>query len=419
MDELERVDREIFAAIEGERNRQEHHLELIASENFTSPAVRAAMASILTNKYAEGYPNRRYYGGCEFVDRVEELARNRAKELFHADHVNVQPHSGTQANLAVYTAILKPGDAILTMDLSSGGHLSHGYNKNLSGMLYRVFHYGTTADGAIRYDEMETIARRENIRLVVVGASAYPRTIDFRRAAEIAHENGALILADMAHIAGLVAAGLHPSPFPHCDFVTTTTHKTLRGPRGGMIFCRKDFAQTIDSSVFPGNQGGPLMHTIAAKAICLKEAMAPDFKAYQSRVLANATALAMSLQEAGFQLVSGGTDNHLMLIDLRKNLPDLDGKTAQMILERAAITTNRNTVPNETRSPFQTSGLRLGTPALTTRGLRTEHFREIGRWIAKLLTDRGDDGTLQRATAWVGEICDAFPLFKGLDHDVA
>lgn len=412
MEELQRVDDEIFAAIEGERQRQENHLELIASENFTSRAVREAMASILTNKYAEGYPGRRYYGGCEFVDRVEELARSRAKELFRADHVNVQPHSGTQANLAVYTAILHPGDAILTMDLASGGHLSHGYNKNLSGMLYRVFHYGTTDDGKIRYDEMEAIARREPIRLLVVGASAYPRTIDFRRAADIAHANGALILADMAHIAGLVAAGLHPSPFPHCDFVTTTTHKTLRGPRGGMIFCRSEFAAAIDSSVFPGNQGGPLMHTIAAKAVCLKEAMTPAFRHYQEQVLANAKALATSLQEEGFGLVSGGTDNHLMLIDLRKNLPDMSGKAAQILLERAAITTNRNTVPGESRSPFQTSGLRLGTPALTTRGLGVDQFREIGKRIAELLRNSNDEGTLDRTAAWVREICRAFPLFK-------
>ncbi|MDR1437589.1 MAG: serine hydroxymethyltransferase [Puniceicoccales bacterium] len=415
---MEDFDREIAEAIRSERMRQESHIELIASENFTSPRVMEAMGSVLTNKYAEGYPYRRYYGGCEFVDRVEQLAIDRVKQLFGAEHANVQPHSGSQANLSVYTAILQPKDRILAMSLSHGGHLTHGYEKNLSGMLYSISSYGTLGmTGIIDYDAMEQIAAREKPKLVIVGASAYPRTIDFERAAHIAHSNGALIMADMAHIAGLVAAGLHPSPVPHCDFVTSTTHKTLRGPRGGFILCREKFAKVIDSSVFPGNQGGPLMHTIAAKAICFLEAMQPEFVEYQRQVIGNAQILANALERLGFAITSGGTDNHLMLVDLRKNFPDMGGREAQIILESANITTNRNTVPGESRSAFQTSGLRLGTAAVTTRGMGGEDMEKIAQWIHFLLS-RGGDGEIVAAVRKeiIGH-CKAYPLpYADLHH---
>jgi glycine hydroxymethyltransferase len=411
MKHLREQDSEIFTAIEGERRRQEEHLELIASENFTSPAVLEAAGSVLTNKYAEGYPKRRYYGGCEYVDRVEQLAIDRAKKLFGADHANVQPHSGSQANVAVYTAILQPGDKILSLSLTHGGHLTHGYAKNLSGMLYRVVHYGTDeSTGYLDYDAMEQLAERERPKLITVGASAYPREIDFRRVGAIGRKYGAWVLADMAHIAGLVAAGIHPSPVPHCDFVTTTTHKTLRGPRGGLILCREAFAKGIDSSVFPGNQGGPLMHIIAAKAVCLEEASRPSFAEYQRRVVRNARALAAIFLKNGFTLVSGGTDNHLFLVDLRPNLPHMTGKEAQNLLERAHITVNKNTIPGETRSPFETSGLRIGTPALTTRGIGEAEMAQIGEWMGQVLTTGGEESILDTVRRAVVQLCHRFPL---------
>lgn len=408
---LKQTDPEIYDAILGERRRQETHLELIASENFTSRAVLEAAGTILTNKYAEGYPGRRYYGGCDFVDRVEQLAIDRAKALFNADHANVQPHSGSQANIAVYTAVLRPGDKILTMSLTHGGHLSHGYEKNLSGMLYRVYHYETSIEtGRIDYDQIEEIAERERVKLVTVGASAYPRQIDFKRVADIAHRTGALVMADIAHISGLVAAGLHPSPVPHCDFVTMTTHKTLRGPRGGLILCKKEFAGTIDSALFPGTQGGPLMHIIAAKAVCFAEALQPAFRTYQQLVIDNAKALAQTLFDRGFKLVSDGTDNHLLLVDLRQNFPNMTGKTAQTILEAANITTNRNTVPGETRSPFQTSGLRLGTAAVSTRKMGIDEMTLIGELIDDLLRSNDDEKKVNETKNKVLNLCEKFPL---------
>ncbi|MDR0679321.1 MAG: serine hydroxymethyltransferase [Puniceicoccales bacterium] len=411
MKQLQKVDPEVFVAVCGERKRQEEHLELIASENFASEAVLEAAGSVLTNKYAEGYPGHRYYGGCEFVDEVEQLARDRALQLFKAEHANVQPHSGTQANLAVYGAVLRPGDKILTMSLVEGGHLTHGHSKNASGMLYAVTHYGTDpASGFIDYAALEQLAQRERPRLVTVGASAHPRTIDFERVAHIAHRNGALVLADIAHIAGLVATGLHPSPVPYCDFVTSTTHKTLRGPRGGIILCKKEFAKAVDGSVFPGNQGGPLMHIIAAKAVCFHEALQPSFRTYQELVLRNAHALANSLRRNGFHLVSGGTDNHLVLIDLRKNLPEMDGLRAQRLLESAHISTNRNTVPGETRSSFATSGLRLGTPALSSRAMGEKEMERIGDWIGEILTAPIPEGNISAVRDGVLALCRRFPL---------
>ncbi|MDR1435797.1 MAG: serine hydroxymethyltransferase [Puniceicoccales bacterium] len=411
MNWLERVDPEIFSLTALERKRQEDHIELIASENFASQAVIDATGSVLTNKYAEGYPGRRYYGGCEIVDKVERIARERALQLFGAEHVNVQPHSGSQANGAVYGAVLKPGDKILTMALGDGGHLTHGHPKNFSGALYSVYHYGTDSESRrIDYDGMEKIAARERPKLITVGASAYARAIDFERVAEIGHGNGALVLADMAHIAGLVAAGLHPSPIGCCDFVTSTTHKTLRGPRGGVIFCKKKFASAIDASVFPGQQGGPLMHIIAAKAVCFLEAIQPQFRSYQLQVLKNAKALAKSLADHGFHLVSGGTDNHLVLIDLRKNLPQMDGLTAQMLLDRANISLNRNVVPDETRSPFSGSGLRLGSPAVTTRSMGEREMEQIGQMIWEVLTAEEAADTMESVRGRVRDLCRRFPL---------
>ncbi|MDR3316723.1 MAG: serine hydroxymethyltransferase [Puniceicoccales bacterium] len=411
MDNLRLADPEIFAAIRRERRRQEEHLELIASENFASSAVLEAAGSILTNKYAEGYPDRRYYGGCEHVDAVERLAIGRARELFGAEHANVQPHSGTQANLSVYAAVLRPGDKILTMSLIEGGHLTHGHGKNLSGMLYSVVHYGTDPETRrIDYAAMAQLAERERPRLVTVGASAHPREIDFHRVAEIAHGCGALVLADIAHIAGLIAAGLHPSPVPHCDFVTTTTHKTLRGPRGGLILCKEKFARAIDSAVFPGNQGGPLMHIIAAKAVCLLEALQSSFGDYQRRVLKNAQALARSLLECGMELVSGGTDNHLLLLDLRRTFPEMTGKQAQNLLGKVNVTANKNTIPGERRSPVETSGLRIGTPAVTTRGMGEMEMEQIGRWINKVLSTPQPEATLEEVQAAVVAMCRRFPL---------
>ncbi|MDR2200800.1 MAG: serine hydroxymethyltransferase, partial [Puniceicoccales bacterium] len=366
--DLQRTDPLIASFIDGELRRQRQHIELIASENFTSPAVIEAVGSILTNKYAEGYPQKRYYGGCEFVDQVESTAITRAQQLFQCEHVNVQPHSGSQANTAVYMACLKPGDRILTMSLEHGGHLTHGYAKNISGMLYNVTHYGVAEQsGEIDYDQMECIANEQRPKMITIGASAYSRTIDFERVGKIAKNCGALLMADIAHIAGLVATGLHPSPVPHADFVTTTTHKTLRGPRGGMIMCKEAWAKAIDSALFPGTQGGPLMHVIAGKAVCFWEALQPEFKRYQQQILANSKALCQRLKEHGFRIVANGTDNHLFLIDLRPTLPEISGKDAQIALEQANITLNKNTVPNETRSPFQASGIRIGTPAVTTR----------------------------------------------------
>jgi len=408
---LAQLDHEIYDAIEKEKARQRTHIELIASENFTLPAVIEATGSVLTNKYAEGYPGKRYYGGCEHVDVAETLAIERAKSLFGADYANVQAHSGSQANTAVYFAMLQPNDKILTMSLQDGGHLTHGHPKNCSGMLYDVINYGVNPEtGYINYDSIEEIANRESPKLITVGASAYPRTIDFERMGKIAKGCGALLLADIAHIAGLVAAGLHPSPVPHADFVTTTTHKTLRGPRGGLILCKEEYGKAIDSAVFPGNQGGPLMHVIAAKAVCFREAAKPSFKEYQQQVINNSSAFAHALTERGFHLVSGGSDNHLMLLDLRPSHPDLTGKQGQIALDGANITLNRNTVPGETRSPFQTSGLRIGTPAVTSRGMKEEDMEKIAGIIANVLNDHQNEENISNAKNKALALCEQFPL---------
>lgn len=405
------LDPELYAAIEGERQRQQNHIELIASENFTLPAVIELTGSVLTNKYAEGYPGKRYYGGCEWVDVAEQLAIDRAMELFGAEYANVQPHAGSQANFGVYTAVLEPGDKILTMNLSDGGHLTHGSAVNFSGKLYSVVHYGVDPEtGRIDYDALEKQAREERPKMITVGASAYPRVIDFERMAAIASEVGAYILADIAHIAGLVAAGEHPSPVPFCDFVTTTTHKTLRGPRGGLILAKEKYAKQLNSAIFPGGQGGPLMHVIAAKALCFREAMKPEFKAYQQQVRKNAAAMAEAFNSLGYKLTSGGTDNHLMLIDLRKSHPELTGKQAQIALDKAHITTNRNTVPGETRSPFQTSGIRIGTPACTSRGMVEDDFRKIANAIDRVLADVDDPAGIEAARQVALELTKAYPL---------
>ena len=387
---LRTLDPEVFAAISGELARQQSHIELIASENFTYPAVMEAQGSVLTNKYAEGYPAKRWYGGCEQVDKIEVLAIERAKRLFGAEHANVQPHSGSQANFAVYTSVLQPGDKVLGMNLSHGGHLTHGNPANFSGKLYQFVQYGVREDsGLIDYDELAAIAQREKPKMITVGASAYSRVIDFARMGEIARSVGALLFADIAHIAGLVAAGLHPSPVPHADFVTTTTHKTLRGPRGGLILCKAVHAKAIDSAMFPGGQGGPLMHVIAGKAVCLAECLKPDFKTYSEQVIKNSRALAAAMIKRGYKIVSGGTDNHLMLVDLRTKFPELTAKKAQETLDLAHITCNKNTVPFETRSPFQASGIRLGTPAVTTRGFREADMEEIAACIDTVLAAIG------------------------------
>jgi glycine hydroxymethyltransferase len=411
---LAQLDPAVHAAVAGELARQQHHIELIASENFTCPAVMEAQGSVLTNKYAEGYPAKRWYGGCEQVDRVESLAIERAKQLFGAEHANVQPHSGAQANTAVYAAVLQPGDKVLGMNLSHGGHLTHGNPANFSGKLYQFCQYGVREDnGLIDYDELAAVARREQPKMITVGASAYSRTIDFARMGAIAREVGAYLFADIAHIAGLVATGHHPSPVPHADFVTTTTHKTLRGPRGGLILCRAPHAKAVDSAVFPGTQGGPLMHVIAAKAVCFGEALKPEFKAYSGRVVANARALAEAMVARGYKIVSGGTDNHLMLVDLRAKLPELTGKVAQETLDRAHITCNKNTVPFETRSPFQASGIRLGTPAMTSRGFGEAEFREVAAMIDQVLVAIGTPGeaaALAEAKARVVALTGRFPL---------
>lgn len=380
-------DREIAAAIEKEAKRQKDHIELIASENYVSDEVREAVGSILTNKYAEGYPGKRYYGGCVYVDEVEEIARQRAMKLFHAEHANVQPHSGSQANMGVYMAVLEPGDTVLGMDLAAGGHLTHGHPLNFSGSIYRFVSYGVRKeDEMIDYEEVRTVALQEKPKLIVAGASAYSRIIDFQKFRAIADEVGAYLMVDMAHIAGLVAAGLHPSPIPYADFVTTTTHKTLRGTRGGMILCKKEYASLIDKKVFPGMQGGPLMHVIAGKAVCLYEAMQPAFIAYQKQVLANMQALCDVLKQEGFRLVSGGSDNHVVLVDVKSSI-GMSGKEAEKLLDEVSITCNKNSIPFDEEKPFTTSGIRLGSAAMTTRGLKENEFMQIGKWIASLLKD--------------------------------
>jgi len=411
---LAQLDPAVFAAVAGELKRQQHHIELIASENFTYPAVIEAQGSVLTNKYAEGYPAKRWYGGCEQVDVVETLAIERAKQLFGADHANVQPHSGAQANTAVYAAVLQPGDKLLGMNLSHGGHLTHGNPANFSGKLYNFCQYGVREDnGLIDYDELAAVAQREKPKMITVGASAYSRTIDFAKMGEIARSVGAYLFADIAHIAGLVASGHHPSPVPHADFVTTTTHKTLRGPRGGLILCKAAHAKAIDSAVFPGTQGGPLMHVVAAKAVCFGEALKPEFKDYCGHVVANAKVLADAMVKRGYKIVSGGTDNHLMLVDLRAKLPELTGKVAQETLDRANITCNKNTVPFETRSPFQASGIRLGSPAMTSRGFRAAEFEQIADLIDTVLVSIGTDreaATLASVKERVVALTAKFPL---------
>jgi glycine hydroxymethyltransferase len=408
-DALRAVDPEIAELIERETQRQNEGLELIASENFVSPAVLEAMGSPLTNKYAEGLPRKRYYGGCEVIDEVEQLAIDRAKKLFGAEHANVQPHSGASANYAAMTAFLEPGDTFLGMDLSNGGHLTHGSPVNFSGMLYRAVSYGVTDDGLLNYDDVRRKAHEYRPRLVLAGYSAYSREIDFAAFAEIAKEIGAIFMVDMAHFAGLVAAGVYPSPIPHAHVVTTTTHKTLRGPRGGLILCKADHAKAIDKSVFPGAQGGPLEHVIASKAVCFLEASRPEFKRYAERVVANARALAAALISAGFDIVSGGTDNHLMLVDLRNR--NLTGKIAQAALDEAAITVNKNTVPKETQSPFVTSGIRIGTPAVTTRGMGATEMKRIATLIDRVLRAPEDASVIQSVRGEVRDLAAAFPLY--------
>jgi len=411
---LRQLDPDVYAVVAGELARQQGHIELIASENFTYPAVLEAMGSVLTNKYAEGYPAKRWYGGCEQVDKVEVLAIERAKRLFGAEHANVQPHSGSQANFAVYTSVLSPGDRILGMNLAHGGHLTHGNPANFSGKLYNFCQYGVREDnGLIDYDELAATALREKPKMITVGASAYSRVIDFARMGEIARSVGALLFADIAHIAGLVASGHHPSPFPHADFATTTTHKTLRGPRGGLTMCKAAHAKAVDSAVFPGGQGGPLMHIIAAKAVCFGECLKPEFKTYSGQVIKNARALAAGMVKRGYKINSGGTDNHLMLVDLRPKFPNLTGKVAQETLDRAHITTNKNTVPFETRSPFQASGIRLGSPAMTTRGMKEAEMDLIADCIDAVLSAAGTDREAAALTATKQRVADLtakFPL---------
>ena len=406
---LANVDPEIAAAVEHERKRQQENIELIASENFTSPAVMEAQGSVLTNKYAEGYPKKRWYGGCEYIDTIEQLAIDRAKKLFGAEHANVQPHSGSGANMAVYFAFLKPGDKMLTMDLSHGGHLTHGNKANFSGKFFEIVHYGVGKETErIDYEQIATMAREHKPKMITIGASAYPRIIDFKRMGEIAREVGAYLLADIAHIAGLVAAGVHPSPMEHADFVTTTTHKTLRGPRGGLILTREKYAKEIDSNIFPGIQGGPLEHVIAAKAVCFHEALQPSFKTYQQQIVKNAAALADGMKRNGYRLVSGGTDNHLMLVDV--GAKGITGKDCQIALDEAGITTNKNTIPFETRSPFQASGIRLGTPACTTRGMKEVEMAAIADMISEVLMDIKNVDAAHKVRDRVRELTAKFPL---------
>lgn len=410
LDEVFSVDKEVAEAIQKEQERQNSHIELIASENWVSKAVMAAMGSPLTNKYAEGYPGKRYYGGCECVDIVEELAKERAKELFHCTYVNVQPHSGAQANMAVFFAMLKPGDTVMGMNLAHGGHLTHGSPANFSGAYFNIVPYGVNDDGVIDYAEVRRIALECRPKLIVAGASAYARIIDFKKFREIADEAGSLLMVDMAHIAGLVAAGLHPSPIPYADVTTTTTHKTLRGPRGGMILSSEETAAkyNFNKAVFPGIQGGPLMHVIAAKAVCFQEALQPEFKEYQAQIIKNAAALAKSLMENDVRLVSGGTDNHLMLADVYSK--GMTGKEAEALLDEAHITVNKNTIPTETLSPFVTSGIRIGTPAITTRGFKEEEAAKVGEWIAQIVTE--GESAVEKVKTEVAELCAKFPLYK-------
>lgn len=411
MSEIKQQDSQVFEAITKEFERQDRHIELIASENFVSKAVMEAQGSVLTNKYAEGYPHRRYYGGCEFVDIVEDLARDRIKELFGAEHVNVQPHSGSQANMAVYRVALKPGDTVLGMDLSHGGHLTHGSPVNFSGVDYNFVAYGVDKETErIDYDVVRELAQEHKPALIIAGASAYSRTIDFEKFKAIADEVGAKLMVDMAHIAGLVAAGLHPSPVPHADFVTTTTHKTLRGPRGGMIICKEEYAKAIDKMIFPGIQGGPLMHVIAAKAVAFGEALTEDFKAYQQQVVLNAKTLADALTEKGLRIVSGGTDNHVMSIDVTSF--NITGKVAERALDDVGITTNKNTIPFDKESPFVTSGIRIGTPAVTTRGFNEEDMKEIASIIADVLAHPEDEAVKRDAKARVRAITEKYPLYQ-------
>ena len=404
------VDPLVADAIDRETRRQANQLELIASENFVSEAVLEATGSVFTNKYAEGYPGRRYYGGCEFTDVVEQLAIDRARQLFGAEHANVQPHSGTQANTAVYMTVLKPGETVLGMDLSHGGHLTHGHPLNFSGRMYGFVPYGVRKDTErIDYDALAELALRNRPRLIVAGASAYPREIDFKRMSEIARESGALLMADMAHTAGLVAVGEHPSPVPHCDFVTTTTHKTLRGPRGGMILCRQAHARNLNRLLFPGTQGGPLVHVVAAKAVCLQEAMQPDFRRYIRQVKRNAAALGSSILESGYRLVSGGTDTHLILVDVFSR--GITGKQAELALDRAGITVNKNTIPFDPHPPLVTSGIRLGTPALTSRGMGESEMQRIGRWIGEVLDQVESVEVRKRIRRQVRDLSEQFPLY--------
>ncbi len=407
---LSQVDPETAAAIDGEVRRQHEGLELIASENFVSEAVLEAMGSAFTNKYAEGYPGRRYYGGCEFTDVVENLARDRARQLFGAEHANVQPHAGSQANMAAYAAVLQPGETILGLNLAHGGHLTHGHHLNFSGKTYRIVPYGVTRETeTIDYDELEKLARAEKPKLIIGGGSAYPRIIDFARMRQIADQVGALYLVDMAHFAGLVAGGVHPSPVPHAQIVTSTTHKTLRGPRSGMILSKAEFAAAIDKTVFPGMQGGPLVHIMAAKAVCFQEAMQPSFRDYARQIVANAKVLAETLAAEGFRVISGGTDTHLMLVDVFAQ--GMLGSEAEKALGEAGITVNKNAIPFDTNPPLKPSGIRIGTPAITTRGMKEDEMRQIGRWIAQSLNNRTDAAALARIRRQVLELCEAFPLY--------
>ncbi len=408
---LEKVDPKVSQAIDLETRRQAGKIELIASENFVSEAVLEAQGSVMTNKYAEGYPGKRYYGGCEFVDIVESLAIERCKQLFGADHINVQPHSGTQANMAVYFAAVAPGDTILGMNLSHGGHLSHGSPANFSGKLYKIVPYGVSRDTeTIDYDEVEKLAKEHKPKMIIVGASAYPRVLDFQKFREIADEVGAVIMADIAHIAGLVCTGLHPSPVPVCEYVTSTTHKTLRGPRGGLVMCKEAFAKTLNSRVFPGMQGGPLMHVIAAKAVAFQEALLPEFKEYQKQIIKNAQVMADELKNQGFRIVSGGTDNHLMLVDLTSK--GVTGKDAQEALDRAAITVNKNGIPFDTQGPQVTSGIRIGTPAVTTRGMKEGEMRLIASYIADVIKNINNEQNIQAIAEKVKTLCAQFPLYQ-------
>ncbi|MBU6088860.1 serine hydroxymethyltransferase [Mammaliicoccus sciuri] len=409
---IKKQDEELFKAMEKEFDRQNNNIELIASENFVSETVMEAQGSVLTNKYAEGYPGRRYYGGCEYVDIVEDLARDRAKQLFGGEHVNVQPHSGSQANMAVYFVALEPGDTVLGMNLSHGGHLTHGAKVNFSGKLYNFVEYGVSEENEqIDYEEILRVAKEAQPKLIVAGASAYPRQIDFKKFKEIADEVGAKLMVDMAHIAGLVAAGLHQNPVDYADFVTTTTHKTLRGPRGGMIFCKKEYAKEIDKTIFPGIQGGPLMHVIAGKAVSFGEALQPEFKEYQKQVIKNAQKLAATLEDEGLRIVSGGTDNHLICVDVKGSL-GITGKLAENALDEVGITCNKNTIPFDQEKPFVTSGIRLGTPAVTSRGFDEEAIEEVGRIIALVLKNPEDEQTLKEAHERVLSLTSKFPLYN-------